>query len=95
MSSARTRRSASWSQPIRDDSLWTQGGSWLVKVIDKANNKALTQEDRDYLIGKRLDSWASNLQANPDNKINTDALTDDIQQFAIDRATKYLQKYQG
>jgi hypothetical protein len=79
-----------WSQPIADDSLWTQGGSWLVKVVDKAENKALSQEDRDYLIGKRLNAWISNLQSASGNNINTDKFTPDIQQWAIQRVSKYI-----
>jgi hypothetical protein len=83
-----------WSQPILDTELWTQGGSWLVKVVDKAENKALSADDRDYLIGKRFDAWTGTLDtASAD--INTDGLTDKLQQFAIDHATKFVQKYQG
>jgi hypothetical protein len=27
--------------------------------------------------------------------VNTDGLTDELRQFAIDRATRYVQKFQG
>jgi hypothetical protein len=83
-----------WSQPIVDEDLWTKGGSWLVKVVDKAEDRALSPEDRDYLIGKRFNDWYSSLDSSAAN-INTDGLTDELQQFAIDRATKFVQKYQG
>lgn len=84
-----------WSQPIADDSLWTQGGSWLVKVVDKADNKPLTQEDHDYLVGKRLNAWISDLQSGSANSINTDGFTPEVQQWAIDRVNRYLLKLPG
>jgi hypothetical protein len=84
-----------WSQPIADDSLWTQGGAWLVKIIDKAENKPLSEDDRDYLINKRFNAWVSDLQSAPGNDINTAELTAEVQQWAIDRVNKYLQKIQG
>jgi hypothetical protein len=83
-----------WSQPIVDKELWTQGGAWLVKVVDKAENKPITTDDRNYLIGKRFDNWYATLDpASAD--INTDGLTDKLKQFAIDRVNKYIQKRQG
>jgi hypothetical protein len=84
-----------WCQPLPDPELYTQGGSWLVKVIDKAQNKELSADDTNYLIGKRLNAWTSELDSATGNEIKTDGLTDDIQEWAIERATKYIQNYKG
>jgi parvulin-like peptidyl-prolyl isomerase len=83
-----------WSQPIVDDTLWTQGGSWLVKLLDREDGRALTEEDRNYLIGKRFDAWFADLETASAGAVNTDGLTDDVQQWAIDRTAKFLEKYQ-
>jgi hypothetical protein len=84
-----------WCQPLPDPDLYTQGGSWLVEVIDKAQNKELTTDDTNYLIGKRLDAWTSDVKSATGNEIKTDALTEDIQQWTIERADKYIQNYKG
>jgi parvulin-like peptidyl-prolyl isomerase len=83
-----------WSQPIVDTDLWTQGGSWLVKVLDKEVNRDLSSEDRGYLIDKRYDAWYNQLDTSTAD-INTEGLSNELEQLAIDRANKYLQDFQG
>ena len=83
-----------WSQPIIDSSLWTKGGAWIVKVVDKSNDRALTDEDRDYLIGKRFDAWYADLDASSTGAVKTDALTEEVTQWAIDRVSKSLEASQ-
>jgi hypothetical protein len=51
-----------WSQPIRDDTFYyTTGGFWIVQVVDKVENKELTTEDRDKLIGDLFTKWTSSI----------------------------------
>jgi hypothetical protein len=83
-----------WSPPIVDETLWTQGGSWLVGVVDRADDRALSSEDREYLIGKRYDEWATDLDAIASSAVNTEGLTEEVQQWAIERVTRFLEKYQ-
>jgi parvulin-like peptidyl-prolyl isomerase len=82
-----------WSEPIPDTTLWTQGGYWLVKVVDKADDRALSDEDRSYLIGKRFDAWYADLDATAAGAVKTDALTPEVTQWAVDRANRFLENY--
>ena len=51
-----------WSQPIRDDTFYyTTGGFWVVQVVDKEENKTVTTEDRDRLIGNLYTKWISEI----------------------------------
>jgi len=84
-----------WSEPLIDSTLWTQGGFWIVKVVDKADGRALSDEDRNYLIGKRFDAWYADVQARSADAVKTDALTEEVTQWAIDRVSKLLEEKQG
>jgi parvulin-like peptidyl-prolyl isomerase len=79
-----------WSQPIREDTLYTQGGTWLVQIVDKEENRKLSDDDRNTLIEQAYTDWVSNLWTAGSNYVIND-ITAEIQQWAIDRATKELQ----
>jgi hypothetical protein len=84
-----------WSQPIRETEISTSGGSWLVKVIEKDDNRKVSDEDRKSLISQAFSEWFSQLAANPDLKVESDLLTDEIQQWVLDRANKEFPATQG
>jgi parvulin-like peptidyl-prolyl isomerase len=44
------------SEPVKDESVRTTGGYWLVKVVDRGNHE-LEEEVREELIGKHLNDW--------------------------------------
>jgi parvulin-like peptidyl-prolyl isomerase len=44
------------SQPVKDESVPTTGGYWLVKVVDRGNHE-LEDEVREQLIGKHFNDW--------------------------------------
>ena len=44
------------SEPVRDESVRTIGGYWLVKVVDRGNHE-LGEEVRQKLIDKRFNDW--------------------------------------
>ena len=79
-----------WSQPVREDILYTQGGAWLVQIVDKEDNMKLSDDDRKTLIDEAYNTWTSNLETASLSTIRND-ITAEIQQWAIDRATKELQ----
>lgn len=81
-----------WSNPIRENGYWTQGGAWLVKVVDKDNNRKLSTEDRDTLINKASSDWMSGLWLAAAADIDNSGLTDELKTWSIERATKELQK---
>ncbi|MCD6453538.1 MAG: peptidylprolyl isomerase [Dehalococcoidales bacterium] len=76
----------SLSEPIEDDTITTQGGYWLVKVLDKDDNRQLSDDDRDTLKAQLLDDWVTSLWDNPDNKIES-YLDEDKVAWAIDKVT--------
>jgi len=57
------------SQPLRDEDIWTEGGYWLVKVIDIDDDREIEDEDRDLLKAKALNEWLLALWDDPQNKV--------------------------
>jgi parvulin-like peptidyl-prolyl isomerase len=54
------------SQPLRDDTISTEGGYWLIKVVDADDNRQLDEEDRDTLKREALSQWLEGLPDDPD-----------------------------
>ena len=77
------------SEPIRDDAVVTKGGYWLVKVVDKDDNKQISDDDRSLLKTKALNDWVSALWDDPENKVD-DYLDSDKKLEAVERAAKQL-----
>lgn len=59
------------SQPIRDKVADTEGGYWLIKVVDIDDNRQIEEEDRDLLKADALTKWVEALWDDPDNKIES------------------------
>ena len=59
------------SQPIRDDTISTEGGYWLIKVVDADDDRQLEEEARDTLKRDALDEWQEGLAENPDNTVES------------------------
>jgi len=79
-----------WSQPIHETELWTKGGSWLVKVLERVDNAKVSDEDKNTLVQKALQDWYSQLTSDPKFKVNNDLLTPEIQTWAINRLEKEM-----
>ena len=84
-----------WSEPIRDDAYWTKGGYWLVEVVDKDDDRKLSSEDRTTLIQQLFDDWLNRLWGDPENDVDNSYLTEELGQWAIDRALKDMQEAEG
>lgn len=84
-----------WSNPIREGSYWTKGGAWLVKVVDKDNDRKLSTEDRSTLIDKAYNDWMSGLWLAAAADIDNSGLTNELKTWAIDRALKELKIVKG
>ena len=76
------------SQPIRDETVATKGGYWLVKVVDKDDNRQIEDDDRDLLKAKALDEWVSSLWDDPENEVDDSYLDDEKKAWAIEQATR-------
>ncbi len=72
------------SEPIRDETVETLGGYWLVKVVDIQENMEVDGENRDVLKAIALEEWVDSLWDNPDNEIEV-FLDGEKTQFAIDQ----------
>jgi parvulin-like peptidyl-prolyl isomerase len=70
------------SQPIKDDTVVTEGGYWLVKVANASDDRPLEEEDRDILKGDLLNEWMAGLPDDPNNTVEN-LLDEDKKDWAI------------
>jgi len=73
------------SEPIRDDTVVTTGGYWLIKLLDKDDNRKIEDDDRILLKSKALNEWVASLWDDPENKIES-YLDEDEKFWAISKA---------
>jgi parvulin-like peptidyl-prolyl isomerase len=78
-----------WSDPIADTTFSTTGGSWLVEVVEKEDNRPLSDEDREYLIDEAYQEWLNNLLLEYTADIDKSGL-EDILTWALERVNKEL-----
>jgi parvulin-like peptidyl-prolyl isomerase len=78
-----------WSEPISDTKFSTQGGFWLVKVVEKEADRPLSDDDRQYLLDKAYSEWLNNLWLQYSPEIDMSGLSG-VLTWAIDRAKKEL-----
>lgn len=75
------------SEPIRDDTVVTTGGYWLIKVLDKDDNRKIEDDDRTLLKSKALNEWVASLWDDPENKIES-YLDEDKKSWAVLKAVE-------
>ncbi len=73
------------SEPIRDDTEVTTGGYWLLEVLDKEDNKQISDDDRNLLKIKALDEWVFSLWDDPEN-VAESYLDEEKKAWAIEKA---------
>jgi len=78
-----------WSDPIQDIKFSTQGGYWLVKLVEKEDDRPLSDEDRQYLIDEAYNDWLTDLHLQYNSEIDISGLSD-VLSWVIDRAKKEL-----
>ena len=79
------------SEPIRDETLVTKGGYWLIKVLDKDDNRPIEDEDRDLLKARVFDEWVTSLLDDPNNKVDNSFLDDERKAWAVEQVIKGLE----
>ena len=64
------------SEPVKDESVQTTGGYWLVKVIDRGDYE-LAEEVREELITNHFNDWFEDLEENStiENYLDTDKIS--------------------
>jgi parvulin-like peptidyl-prolyl isomerase len=58
------------SPPIRDTEGTSQGGYWLIEVVESEDNRELDDDNRLILKNDALNNWLESLRDDPDNVIN-------------------------
>ena len=76
------------SEPIRDETLVTKGGYWLIKVLEKDDNRPLEESDRDLLKTKAFDEWVASLWDDPNNKVDDSFLDDKRKAWAVEQVIR-------
>ena len=77
-----------WSEPVVETNLTTKGGYWLVQVVDRDEDKALSEEDRDVLINDIYNQWFSEFQSQSAGSIGATGMTEDMRQMVIEKVLK-------
>jgi len=77
-----------WSESIRDEAVVTEGGYWLIKVLDKDDDRQLESEDHEFLLAKAFDEWASLLWVDPSNDVDDGYLDYEKKAWAIEQVMK-------
>lgn len=76
------------SQPIRDETVGTEGAYWLIKVVAKDENRRIEKDDRDLLKSRVFDEWVSSLWDDPENEVDDSYLDAEKKAWAIEQATR-------
>ena len=72
------------SEPVKDESVQTSAGYWIVKVIDRADRE-LDEQTREELKGKRYVDWLEEWKTNSTIENHLD---EDKNAWAIDEVFK-------
>jgi hypothetical protein len=73
------------SQPIRDNTMSTMGGYWLIKVTEVEDKRQITDDDRNLLKANAFSDWVESLFDDPANSIKS-YLDDQMKYWAALRA---------
>ncbi len=76
------------SEPIRDETIATEGGYWLIEVVAEDEDRRIEVEDRDWLKAKALNEWGSSLWEDPENEVDDSYLDDEKKAWAIEQAMR-------
>jgi len=76
------------SEPIRDETIATEGGYWLIKVVAEDEDRRIEAEDRDWLKAKALNEWVTSLWEDPENEVDDSYLNDEKKAWAIEQAMR-------
>lgn len=77
--------------PFRDDSIFTTGGYWMVRVLDREENRPVEEEEKEFLADRAYQDWSSQLWEDATEEIDQSYLTAEIMQWIVEKLTE---KYQ-
>jgi parvulin-like peptidyl-prolyl isomerase len=70
------------SEPIRDDTVYTKEGYWLVKVDAEDENRRIDTKYRDFLKAQAFNEWVATILDDPDNQLSS-YLDDEKKAWAV------------
>ena len=73
--------------PFHDDEVTTTGGYWLVKVVDREENRPLDEEERETRASQSYDDWVTQLWDVAANEIDRTYLTPQITTWIMEKLT--------
>jgi SurA-like protein/PPIC-type peptidyl-prolyl cis-trans isomerase-like protein/parvulin-like peptidyl-prolyl cis-trans isomerase-like protein len=79
----------SLSYPLTDTGVFTRGGCWLLQLVDRAENRELSEADRNILATDLFAKWLEELKADPDNVIEL-SITSAMQMKAVNTVIEEL-----
>jgi parvulin-like peptidyl-prolyl isomerase len=71
--------------PIRDEQTTTNGGYWLVDVVDKAEDRPLEESDQELLANTDHSDWLSQLYEDAAADIDINYLTQELQSWMMEK----------
>jgi parvulin-like peptidyl-prolyl isomerase len=75
------------SKPIRDETIITRGGYWLIEVLEEDIDRRIDTAYRNYLKEKALDEWVASVVDDEDNEI-VNYLDAEKKSWAIEQAMR-------
>jgi parvulin-like peptidyl-prolyl isomerase len=72
------------SMPLKDEERFTQGGYWLIQVVEKEDNRQLSEEDRETLINRLIVDWIESLVEDSSSEV-INYLDDEMSAFILQR----------
>jgi len=75
------------SEPIRDETIITRGGYWLIEVLEEDTDRRIDTAYRNYLKEKALDEWVASVVDDEDNEI-VNYLDAEKKSWAIEQAMR-------
>jgi len=75
------------SEPIRDETIVTKGGYWLIEVLEEDTDRRIDTAYRNYLKEKALDEWVASVVDDEDNEI-VNYLDAEKKSWAIEQAMR-------
>ncbi|MDO8473251.1 MAG: peptidylprolyl isomerase [Dehalococcoidia bacterium] len=64
----------------------TKGGYWVIQVLDRDDNRAMTDDQMNALVGEQLNEWSDGLSNDPANKVEN-LMSDDTKFFVLIKAS--------
>lgn len=77
------------SEPIGDNQAQTKGGYWVLNILEKDDNRALTTDQKNMLEKDLLDRLGAEIEKDPDYKVEN-LLTEEMRIFALNEVVSSL-----